>query len=234
LKLTYKYGLDDYENGISNYSSSIQVEIRAYDDQNPTTEIQGFSPVFCDLKIESNSTTIYNPESICVKDITNQLSTLSLSNAIFRIYAITNQSGTILNDMFLDAELIIDRKIKQLTNKIEIDLLKPSKTDYHFVPFSYPHIFFEWEFLTSGDCVDEETPMFEIQLLRLFNKDKNYNDNIKNIYTVINWDEALSFFVTGTKNDNGIYRDTISVVDGTGYYIWRIRAITDYYRNFNK
>lgn len=233
LKLTYKYGLDNYEEGISNYLSNIQVEIKAYDVQNPTTEIQNFTPIVCDLTIESNSTTIYNPESICIKDITNHLNSLSLSNAIFRISNITNQSGTILNDMFLDAELIIDRRIEKLATEIEINKIFPSMVEFPFATNLDPSVTFEWEFLSTGDCVDEETPMFEIQLLRLFNKKEENKYNIKNIYTKIDWNESLSFFVNGTIHDNGIFRDTLSVVEGTGYYIWRIRAITDYHRNYS-
>ena len=245
LKLTYKYGLDDFEEGLDTYLSTITVTIAAFDEQTNSI-INTFTPIVCNLKIESDPNKSYTPESICIKDITDQINSLN-SNFILRIVSLSYPTppdpDIIMPEMYLDAELIIDRRVEINTSYLqEIDLISP----IGIIPYTFTvdneeyltggHTLFSWKFTDNGDCDDEETPLFEIQVLRLFNDDFSNVSSQMDLNTKINWENAMFFIVNGVKDPNSpddTYKKVLAITEGTGYYIWRIRAVTDYYKDFN-
>lgn len=69
--------------------------------------------------------------------------------------------------------------------------------------------------------------LYEIQVLRLYNIDSSFKsqDTIK---ANINWDEATNHYVNQGESDPVLHRfvlDYFSVMEGTGYYAWRVRPL---------
>ncbi len=76
----------------------------------------------------------------------------------------------------------------------------------------------EFKWSSSCDC----TPNYEFQLLKLESMDPN--PPAGNIIAEIDWSHALTI---ETQSSSPSIRLTVS--EGSGYYLWRVRAIGDYY-----
>lgn len=70
------------------------------------------------------------------------------------------------------------------------------------------------------------TPNYEFQLLRLFNIDETNSENEETIRAKVDWNKALTL---ETQNDDPSL--ILSLVEGTGYYLWRVRPIGTQYPN---
>lgn len=77
---------------------------------------------------------------------------------------------------------------------------------------------FSWNFI----CPDAKN--YEIQVLRLYNKSLLTADDETEITTDVDWDEAMSI-ETGSAEKN----ISLTLAEGSGYYVWRVRAIGDMY-----
>lgn len=78
---------------------------------------------------------------------------------------------------------------------------------------------FEWE----DTC---ESPNYQFQLLRLFNTEENKITSEKDITANIDWDKSLAFQTYSSKTEI-----KITIGEGQGYYIWRVRPIGTYNEN---
>lgn len=86
-------------------------------------------------------------------------------------------------------------------------------------------------------CEVDEYPSYQIQILRLFNHDPDrYPEGIdsdeKSIEETIDWRRALSFETGPLERDisgDQIREFTLTIAEGRGYYIWRVRPIGDKY-----
>lgn len=78
---------------------------------------------------------------------------------------------------------------------------------------------FHW----TPNCV---FPNYEFQLLRLYNIDdvEAKRNNPKNITANIDWSKALTIETESNKPEI-----TLTLAEGSGYYIWRVRPIGDFY-----
>ena len=102
-------------------------------------------------------------------------------------------------------------------------------------PMGMPYYQFEWaaESQVAG-LLDRSTyvPHYEFQLLKLENTlldAANRNDE-KHIKTVVNWDNALSFVLPAKQVQyQGHYRLLFRPSEGTGYYLWRVRPMGNYF-----
>lgn len=70
----------------------------------------------------------------------------------------------------------------------------------------------------------EKFPNYEFQLLRLFNNNPANTTNQTVVQANIDWNKALTI-----ETQSSATSITISVVEGTGYYVWRVRPIGNYY-----
>ena len=70
----------------------------------------------------------------------------------------------------------------------------------------------------------KDFPNYQFQLLRLYNVDGATSSDPKVITAEINWEKALDI-VTETSDK----KLTIAVVEGSGYYVWRVRPLGNYY-----
>jgi len=77
---------------------------------------------------------------------------------------------------------------------------------------------FKWE----NSCADFIN--YEIQVLRLFNHNDNNISNPTVINADVDWGEALT--IETQSSQTGI---TLTLAEGTGYYVWRVRPIGNFY-----
>jgi RHS repeat-associated protein len=79
---------------------------------------------------------------------------------------------------------------------------------------------FRWQ--TVSGCADT-FPNYQIQILRLYNIDTSYNTDDK-VRGVVDWRQALTL-----ETGSGKPSLPLTMVEGTGYYIWRVRPIGSLY-----
>jgi YD repeat-containing protein len=80
----------------------------------------------------------------------------------------------------------------------------------------------QYNFSWVNSCTDFLN--YEIQILRLFNSDQNNISNPTIISANVDWSEALSIETQSSQTDI-----TLTLAEGTGYYVWRVRPIGNYY-----
>ncbi len=78
---------------------------------------------------------------------------------------------------------------------------------------------FSWDLLAC-----DKFPNYEFQLLRLYNNDRDNEPDEKHIVADVDWRKALTIETGNSKTDL-----TLTVAEGSGYYLWRVRPIGDYY-----
>ncbi|MBS1561135.1 MAG: RHS repeat protein [Bacteroidetes bacterium] len=74
-----------------------------------------------------------------------------------------------------------------------------------------------------GSCPDQ-FPLYEVNVLRLKNKSAAYRDNPNKLKDTVHWEKAQRLFAYGYTD-----RMTLTLAEGTGYYVWRVRPIGNYY-----
>jgi RHS repeat-associated protein len=74
----------------------------------------------------------------------------------------------------------------------------------------------------TGKC--NEYPNYEVQILRLYNENGKKISNPKEIDAVADWSKALHI-----ETQSAAKSFTLTLVEGTGYYAWRVRPLGNYY-----
>lgn len=74
----------------------------------------------------------------------------------------------------------------------------------------------------AGGCADT-FPNYQVQLLRLYNIDTAYDQETK-VRASVDWRQALT-----VETDNGKKEVSLTIAEGTGYYLWRVRPIGSWY-----
>ncbi len=116
-----------------------------------------------------------------------------------------NQLGFTVNceiEYGWDASVFVFENIE----KVEVDLSKKQQR-------------FRWNFENSDRCYN-----YQLQLLRLFNKDLNFVTSPEHIKADIDWSKALT--IETERAGTGI---ELTIAEGSGYYIWRVRPIGNYH-----
>ncbi|MFL5763620.1 MAG: peptidoglycan DD-metalloendopeptidase family protein [Bacteroidia bacterium] len=72
----------------------------------------------------------------------------------------------------------------------------------------------------SWNTLCDIAPDYQFQLLRLYNVDPAKTTNEHDITAQIDWDKALTI-----ETENSLTQLKLSITEGTGYYIWRVRQI---------
>ncbi len=67
---------------------------------------------------------------------------------------------------------------------------------------------------------------YQVQVLRLFNISPSYTTDEHHIKALVDWSQALDL-----ETNNGQRSIRLTTAEGTGYYVWRVRRIYDYYPN---
>ncbi|MGD1848529.1 MAG: hypothetical protein ACFB10_24315 [Salibacteraceae bacterium] len=81
---------------------------------------------------------------------------------------------------------------------------------------------FSWNLTTP---TPDMIPNYELQVMRVYNTDPN-NTTVVDVNAPVNWDQALS--IETESPQKSIH---LSLMEGTGYYIWRVRPIGNWAPN---
>jgi len=76
----------------------------------------------------------------------------------------------------------------------------------------------------SVNTCPDKFPLYEVNVLRLKNKSAAYRDNPNKLKDTVHWGKAQRLFAYGFTD-----RMTLTIAEGTGYYVWRVRPIGNYY-----
>lgn len=116
-----------------------------------------------------------------------------------------------------------DNAVVELTDPVTQNALSDHRVDGRAGP-----VRFEWSLING--CFDS-IPMYEFQLLRLFNVDPDLTTDEEDIVADVDWKSALSILVDGDGHGDLDQPSTrhwsldLTLSDGTGWYVWRVRPI---------
>jgi RHS repeat-associated protein len=195
----------DYEYGTNTFSAACTISITGYNAHSGGTAITSFTKQFT-----INQTT---PEQLYVPDFTNVYSQIQRFDVKVTGYSV---SALIQNAIKLTATYkeAFNSNAASSSNQplISINAVSTNTTTNKLT--------FSWN-TTCG-----KFPNYEFQLLRLYNTDttKARLGNEQNITTKVDWNNALTI-----ETQSPATTLTLSVVEGTGYYIWRVRPIGNFY-----
>lgn len=112
--------------------------------------------------------------------------------------------------------------IEEYTDK-PVAAVLPSEPNVSVVPSV-----FSWAF----DECEPGFPAHEVQILRLYNTDEEYSNQPLKCKTKVDWNQALSIPIYGEPTTPSITRElSLTLAEGTGYYLWRVRSIGNEYEN---
>lgn len=174
----------------------------------------------------SNSTSVVAPEQDLIVDVTTHspircTGSDSTSTSIKVRVCVFDTTGiplAILDSLILRATLIEEFSDSPYpSSTISCSGTPMIKTDSAYI--SNP-VTLKW---TVGSCPDK-FPMYEVNVLRLKNKNAAYRDNPNRLKDTVHWEKAQRLFAYGYAD-----RITLTIAEGTGYYVWRVRPIGNYY-----
>ncbi|MCB0711036.1 MAG: thrombospondin type 3 repeat-containing protein [Ignavibacteriae bacterium] len=253
LYTQFVLGIDDYNFG----------ETELLDDFVITVTLQGYasgapvgSPYLCSMTLST-----LHPEQICQFDVSDQLSSVEYFKVTtanytypankFRVNGIGNNKAAIYQELLnaLQLHVYYEEKIsvspyqkntdptkEDISSPIVLEISNPigQNGDHSWFGVLDNPVTFAWDLPSS--CTFDEYPSYQIQILRLFNRDPDrYPDaastNEASIKETINWKHALTFETGPLHDENGVQTRALALTmaEGRGYYVWRVRPIGDRY-----
>jgi|GEM_PF-1972571 len=205
LLVTLNTGID-HEYGTNTFSATCTVSVTGYSAHSGGSVITTFTR---QLSIDQNS-----PEQLYVPDFTNVYSQIQRFDVKVVGY---NASALIQNAIKLSATYkeVFNTQINTPNNQplISLNTITSNTATTNKLSFSW-------------NPVCGKFPNYEFQLLRLYNIDtaKARLGNEQQITAKVDWNNALTI-----ETQSSATTITLSVVEGTGYYIWRVRPIGNFY-----
>jgi len=202
---------EDYNYGRNTFSTSVRLQIEGFD----TIGNRHYGPKDAELEINEQT-----PEKLRIFNIPvfafdpNQPDITDHKNARFDIEILGySGDGNVSNDVNLEVFY---------TEKLAVDarhISEPSQPIVSLEPILSPTNpqTFRWQ----TECPN--IPNYQFQLLRLYNKDAS-KTAVTDITAVVDWSQALTL-ETGSSETSL----TLTIAEGTGFYIWRVRPIGNYY-----
>lgn len=202
LFLTFNTG-ENYNYGSNSFSTSVDVYYVGYGGLGHTGPIVISDTIT--LSIDEA-----NPEQIYKLDFTADY---------YQIQSFAIEVVAYTDDAVVDADiqLIAHYEEEFLYNAQSSSPLVTSLVNTNLQPTRNQYRF-QWE----NSC--EGFSNYEFQLLRLFNNDSTNISSQSNITTDVDWNEALT--IETQSSDTNI---VLTIAEGTGYYVWRVRPIGNYY-----
>lgn len=183
-------------------------------------QFAGSSPVVKTLTITNT-----DPE---ILKIDNVLSAFTSSSPAFTStissLSITDGSGNPISGLvsdFLTKHLTLSVKLER-TYKVDVRLTTGFMSN---APTIYPVsitnrlVSFSWQPNNTSPY-----PNYEIQILKLYNTDPTLQTNLSQISCVPDWSRALK-----VETQNFRSRIDLTVAEGSGFYIWRVRPVGNYF-----
>lgn len=181
-----------------------------------------------------------NPEALKVVNLLPEIASLSTDITV-NVISITDISGNALNFPAGILKNYIDNNLRlsaTLERKYGVDvrtelsgIIAMSNAPTIPNPFldggvSVPNVKIMDRLVTfywQPNIVDAY-PNYELQILKLYNTDESFDDEPNKITTIIDWSKALK---VETQSFN--HKISLTIAEGTGYYIWRVRPIGNYF-----
>ena len=152
----------------------------------------------------------YTPEQTFTVDFTSSYNTIDYFNVTVTIGSSTGSNMTLLqNNLHVNVNYKEEFYYAPALSTL-LSLNNPGST------VTANPVVFSW----NPECVDAPAPNYQLQLLRLYNNDPLKTSDEKNISAQIDWNDALTL-ETGSSATSF----TLTLTEGTGYYVWRVRPI---------
>lgn len=194
---------DDYIFGNNAFTTQVQVQVKGYTNYTST----------------GSPTTTYNatlnlsqsePEVLHIIDVTDEFLNQGIKSYDVTVTGYTASSISLLNSsLTLKAYIEEDEAVSvPITTGSEITV-----TNYTTTGKSYT---FSWDTDKCG------APVYQFQLMRLYNTQDPANTDEHVIKANPDWNQALTLETTNKSL-------TLTMTEGTGYYAWRVRPLGNYY-----
>jgi RHS repeat-associated protein len=192
---------EDYNYGKNTFSTVVKIHVRGFTANADGT--RGTLQFDFKRELEIDNT---KPEQLYVHDFTTIHSAVDIIDITVAGYG---RSDVVRNDIRLEASYTEEFKnyVSPAASLVTISAIAMPDNPQRFSWF--------------GSCPD--IPNYQFQLLRLFNENPGALSE-RDITARIDWSKALSI-ETGTPDTSIV----LTLAEGTGYYIWRVRAIGNYY-----
>ncbi len=157
----------------------------------------------------------------CAVSLSNYASTLDSLDALARAIRVRIE---ITDEISKDVVTSESDRFGECTACDKIQLRAESVTGTNPVTFAWgPNVCSG--FTPACPCQNDSFPNYQLQYLRVFNVDKTL-DGDANIEAVVDWGQATTVETYGPAQFL-----TLTVPDGSGYYLWRVRPIGDRFQN---
>ncbi len=227
LKVSFHVGGDqkEFRHGRQEFTSEVTFKIDAM--VNAVVTTPNVQPVT--LKLKSNADSIV-PEQVYLYDFTqDHPDQCDAVNPVFdqlRL-VVTSFTAATLASVATSARLTVE-----LIEDFAIDAKKIGAADCSSGNLLIEHkdvvgdnpLTFRWQ--NRAGCMNDSFPNYEVQVLRLFNIDEANRYTPAEIRARIDWRKALSLETYGPKQEM-----TLTMAEGTGFYVWRVRPIGDRFAN---
>ena len=174
------------------------------------------------LSINNNTPEFLKIDDLLPNFITpTQGFTLTIGSVDLKDGANNNLTTGLLYD-FLSKNL---RLTASLNREYNVDVRMATNSLMSAQPVIYPVaisgrlVTFSWQ-----PAVSVPYPDYELQVLKLYNTDESFKNDLNQIATTVDWSKALK---VETQSHNTTIR--LTMAEGTGYYIWRVRPIGTYF-----
>ncbi len=227
-----------YCNDLSIHSGAFRIALDLGDDYNFDTTI--FS-VSLSLRIEGVDTDpgggtviLHDPVLLAInRDSPEQTFYVSYSGTDLTNHDAVDEYRIILNSYAASGSVSSHVRVRvRFDDEYAVDAIRPSPDEAEPIIYlqgveghvvgthSQNPLELIWRIASS--CADR-FPSYQLQLLRLYNQEEEYQNDPKKVKAVVDWSQAMTFEVTGTESQSQSYRLTIP--QGTGWYLWRVRPI---------
>jgi RHS repeat-associated protein len=202
-------GDNGYRLGTSGHTFSIEADVQGYDASGTRT----FSKYFLFEDVDyTNPKLMYR---IDFSDYVEETYYIYINNLAIYSYS----PSTILDNITLKAYLDVSFGM----DVSGLDLVTINSMGS--TPITGSSVSLSWN--TTTPC-EEEIQNYEVQVLRLYNNYDGNADDPEFLSATIDWSEALSIETESPETEI-----TLTLAERTGYYMWRVRAIGNYYDEGN-
>lgn len=158
-----------------------------------------------------------HPEALFSYDITGHYS--NIKRVDYKIISITTTCADVklktAITQKLNLKLYINEEYGYDVNSYGSSFISPTTVAS---PQTGNRVKFEWEPFCNNVYA------YQLQILRLYNTHDAYKMEAKKCSTIVDWSQALTVDLPGDKKNI-----SLTIPQGTGYYVWRIRPIGNYY-----
>lgn len=194
---------DEYKYGKNTFSASVTLRLIGYD--NASAILFDYPQT---ISIDQDA-----PEQLFFTDIVSNYSLLNSVSVVITSY--TPDPGSV-SDNNIKLSVWMDEEYKANVLSSPYDLY-PLVYLNNITSTSNP-VTFSW----TADC--KYISAYELQILKLYNSRKAYENDVQKVNCIIDWSKAMSMEVSG-----GSTSTTIMMAEGSGYYAWRVRPLGTYF-----